>query len=154
MANDKLKHKKATAGKAGRFQSKRSPKSAKESAEPADVILSSVPRKKGKQHSVRLTSHKARSRWFQARASWPVREAPVNRLLHERLRVEKPLAVPQSVNSIWECVGPTNIGGRITSLACHPKHPERLWPARPEAASGIAKMVARTGRRAGMIRTF
>jgi hypothetical protein len=24
-------------------------------------------------------------------------------------------------------VGPTNIGGRITSLACHPKHPERLW---------------------------
>ena len=30
-----------------------------------------------KVQSVRLTSHKARSRWFQTRAAWPVREAPV-----------------------------------------------------------------------------
>ena len=122
-----VKSKKPANLKAGRSQSRRLRKNPAVSAEPAEVILSSVPRTKGKQHSVRLTSHKARSRWFQARASWPVREAPVNRLLHERLRVEKSLAVPRNVTSQWECVGPTNIGGRITSLACHPKHPERLW---------------------------
>ena len=100
MAKDKSK--KPANLKAGRSQSKRLRKNAAESAEPAEVVLSSVPRTKGKQHSVRLTSHKARSRWFQARASWPVREAPVNRLLHERLRVEKSLAVPRNVTSQWE----------------------------------------------------
>src|SRR5258705_5203964 len=123
----KEKSKKPVKLKAGRSQLKRSRKSPAVSAEPTEVVLSAVPRTKGKLHSVRLTSHKARSRWFQARASWPVREAPVNRLLRERLRVEKSLAVPRNVTSQWECVGPTNIGGRITSLACHPKHPERLW---------------------------
>lgn len=127
MATDTLKRKKVTDGKAGRSQSKRSRKSSAESVEDAEVVLASVPRTRGKVQSVRLTSHKARSRWFQARASWPVREAPVNRLLQERHRVEKSLAVPRNITSQWECVGPTNIGGRITSLACHPKHPERLW---------------------------
>ena len=95
--------------------------------EETEVVLASVPRRKGKVQSIRLTSHKARSRWFQTRASWPVREAPVNRLVRERLRVEKSLAPPANIAAQWECVGPTNIGGRITSLACHPKHPERIW---------------------------
>jgi photosystem II stability/assembly factor-like uncharacterized protein len=27
----------------------------------------------------------------------------------------------------WQCVGPTNIGGRVTSLACHPAQPDRIW---------------------------
>jgi len=48
-------------------------------------------------------------------------------LLFERLRVAKSLAVPHNINAQWECAGPTNIGGRVTSLACHPKHPERIW---------------------------
>ncbi|MEP6820333.1 MAG: hypothetical protein ABJA18_12430, partial [bacterium] len=51
----------------------------------------------------------------------------VNRLLRERLRVEKSLAPPPDVAAQWECVGPTNIGGRVTCVVCHPKHPERLW---------------------------
>jgi photosystem II stability/assembly factor-like uncharacterized protein len=83
--------------------------------------------KRAKGGVVRLTSHKARSRWFQTRASWPAREAPVHRLMSERARVEKALAAPANVTSQWECVGPTNIGGRITCLAHHPKHPERIW---------------------------
>ena len=90
MANRKRKQ-------SGPVKSKRSqPKRvrAKEPADESEVILSSVPPKKGKQQSIRLTSHKARSRWFQSRASWPVREAPVNRLLRERQRVEKSLAPP------------------------------------------------------------
>ena len=53
-------------------------------AEETEVILAPVPRRKGKVQSIRLTSHKARSRWFQTRASWPVREAPVHRLVRER----------------------------------------------------------------------
>jgi photosystem II stability/assembly factor-like uncharacterized protein len=96
-------------------------------SEPTEVMLFPVPRSKGKVQSTRLTSHKARSRWFQARASWPVREAPVNRLVRERQRVEKSLATPANIASKWECVGPTNIGGRITCLAYHPAHPERIW---------------------------
>jgi photosystem II stability/assembly factor-like uncharacterized protein len=56
-----------------------------------------------------------------------VREAPVNKLVHERGRVEKALAPPPQITAEWEPVGPTNIGGRITSLVCHPAHPERIW---------------------------
>ena len=125
MGNNKRKQ--TAAVKSKRSQAKRARAKAQEPPEETKVILSSVPRKKGKLQSVRLTSHKARSRWFQARASWPVREAPINRLLRERLRVEKSLAPPQDVTSEWECAGPTNIGGRVTSLVCHPKYPERLW---------------------------
>jgi len=76
---------------------------------------------------VRLSHHKARGRWFQARSAWPVREAPVHTLIRERERAAKSLPPVTTVGSSWECVGPTNIGGRITSLVCHPDHPERIW---------------------------
>src|SRR5687767_5223890 len=76
---------------------------------------------------IRLTSHKARSKWFQARSSWPVREAPVNRLVRERARAKKRLAAAKDIGVKWECVGPYNIGGRVTSIVCHPKYPERIW---------------------------
>ncbi len=94
---------------------------------PGDVLQPVPPSKRAKGGVVRLTSHKARSRWFQTRASWPIREPSVNRLVRERMRVEKSLAAPANITAQWECVGPTNIGGRITSLACHPAHPERIW---------------------------
>jgi photosystem II stability/assembly factor-like uncharacterized protein len=83
-------------------------------------------KKKAKGGNVRLTNHKTRSKWFQARSSWPVREAPVNRLIGERNRVQESLDAVR-VESEWECVGPENVGGRVTSIICHPKHPERLW---------------------------
>lgn len=87
----------------------------------------SGPRAKGRRSHVHLSHHKVRSRWFQARAAWPVREAPVQTLIRERSRVAKSLAAPANVAANWECVGPTNVGGRITSLACDPVHPERLF---------------------------
>src|SRR2546426_5839339 len=77
--------------------------------------------------NVRLSHHKARGRWFQARSAWPVREAPVHTLIRERERAAKSLPPVTTLDSSWECVGPTNIGGRITSLVCHPDHPERIW---------------------------
>lgn len=83
-------------------------------------------KKKAKGGNVRLTSHKTRSKWFQARSSWPVREAPVNRLIQERNRAQNTLDAVK-VESEWECVGPENVGGRVTSIVCHPKHPQRIW---------------------------
>lgn len=125
MAQEKRRKKTSVKATRSRQQSARA-----KSQEPGTVdpnILVPGPPKKRKLPSVRLSSHKARSRWFQTRTTWPVREAPVNKLVHERGRVEKALAPPPQVTAEWEPVGPTNIGGRITSLVCHPAHPERIW---------------------------
>lgn len=102
-------------------------KKAPQQTKPAEEIQAVPPSPRPKGGKARLTSHKARSRWFQTRASWPVREASTSRLVRERARAEKALAAPVDMPAQWECVGPTNIGGRITSLACHPAHPERIW---------------------------
>jgi photosystem II stability/assembly factor-like uncharacterized protein len=94
----------------------------------AEDVLPPAPRRKRRKGGIAtLTSHKARGRWFRTRSSWPLREAPVNKLVRERARTEKSLATPSHITSQWECVGPTNIGGRVTSIACHPAHPERIW---------------------------
>src|SRR2546422_3178864 len=64
------------------------------------VTLAPGPRKKqAKGPSVRLSNHKARSVWFQARTTWPVREAPVRTLVRERTRVQKALAAPANITS-------------------------------------------------------
>ena len=121
MATSKAKspanRKSATKAKSGR--------KSKESDSPEGLALG--PRKKRKGPSIRLSNHKARSVWFQTRATWPVREAPVKTLVTERSRVRKALLSPPAVTNDWECVGPTNIGGRITCIACHPTSPERIW---------------------------
>jgi photosystem II stability/assembly factor-like uncharacterized protein len=75
---------------------------------------------------VRLTTHKTRGKWFQSRAAWPVREAPIGRVVSERLRMHRS-AAPAPGAAQWECVGPTNIGGRLTSIVCDPARPERIW---------------------------
>src|ERR1051325_3385572 len=71
----------------------------------------------------RYTTHKVRARWFQQRASYPVREAGVAKLVAERERVRP--AVPVVAN--WEPIGPTNIGGRCTSLAVHPTNADTIY---------------------------
>jgi photosystem II stability/assembly factor-like uncharacterized protein len=90
--------------------------------------LASGPRKQRLEGSPpsRLSNHKSRSVWFQARAAWPVREAPVRALVRERIRAGKALA-PLPGTAQWQCVGPTNIGGRLTSLVAHPSQPDRIW---------------------------
>jgi photosystem II stability/assembly factor-like uncharacterized protein len=74
----------------------------------------------------RLSGHKKRSVWFRARSAWPYREAPVHKLVLERNRVKRDLPVPKA-RARWRCIGATNIGGRLTSIVCHPKHPDRIW---------------------------
>ena len=71
----------------------------------------------------RHTTHKKRAAWFQARASWPYREADVDKLVAERAR----FAVSPAVTNQWQLMGPTNIGGRCTCVACHPSNPDTLW---------------------------
>jgi hypothetical protein len=55
------------------------------------------PKKKRPRGPVRpvFTTHKVRSKWFQAREAWPQREAPVARLIRERARAD--LEVPDVV---------------------------------------------------------
>ena len=94
---------------------------------PLDVIARG-PEKKAPKGKVepKFTTHKKRSAWFQTRATWPFREADVENLLIERSRMEVPLA-PAGVTPQWELMGPTNIGGRCTSVVCHPVTPDTIW---------------------------
>lgn len=72
-----------------------------------------------------FSNHKARAEWFRARESWPRREAPINRLVRAR-SMEALRRMSDAPAQSWECVGPTNIGGRMTSVVCHSQDPERL----------------------------
>jgi len=73
-----------------------------------------------------FTTHKRRSAWFQARESWPLREAPIDLLTLERARATSDLA-PAPGAAQWAQVGPADIGGRMTCAVCHPSASDRLW---------------------------
>ena len=89
--------------------------------------------KKNRWPRARLSRHKQRSVWFQSRSAWPMREAPVHALVRERNRTKQTL--PATENVVWECIGPTNIGGRMTSVVCHPEKPDCIWAG--AAAGGV-----------------
>jgi len=74
----------------------------------------------------RLSNHKARALWFQARAAFPFREAGVQKLVAERRRAVQTLP-PAPGNAQWQIAGPTNVGGRLTSIVCHPDQADRIW---------------------------
>jgi photosystem II stability/assembly factor-like uncharacterized protein len=84
----------------------------------------------------RLTTHKARSAWFQMRAAWPFREAPVATLVAERARALATLS-PLPGDAEWQFVGPSNVGGRMTSVVCDPSNPEVIWAG--SAGGGVWK---------------
>ena len=74
----------------------------------------------------RKSTHKKRAQWFHARAAWPNRDASGEHLAAQRERIKiQPAAVP--ADRQWESIGPTNIGGRLTSLAVHPADPDVFW---------------------------
>jgi photosystem II stability/assembly factor-like uncharacterized protein len=75
----------------------------------------------------RLTLHKKRTAWFRSRITWPMREAPLQKLEAERRRVARTLPVTPAVSTRWELAGPTNIGGRCTALVADPGNADRLW---------------------------
>jgi photosystem II stability/assembly factor-like uncharacterized protein len=100
-------------------------------------LITPGPRKKElkqRRPKPRLSSHKRRSVWFQARSSWPFREAPIHILVTERNRVRRDLATSKDA-ARWRCIGPTNVGGRMTSIVCHPDKPDCIWAG--AAAGGV-----------------
>lgn len=90
------------------------------------IHLEPGPRKKRKPGppQPRLSNHKVRSIWFQARDAWPFREAPVHSLVSERQRAKREL---KQASARWEVAGPTNIGGRMTSIVGHPDNADVIW---------------------------
>jgi photosystem II stability/assembly factor-like uncharacterized protein len=89
------------------------------------VILKPGPAKIGKAGGpgARLPNHKLRSVWFQARAAWPYREAPI----HALVRAQQAAKKHPKAGASWDLAGPTNIGGRMTSIVCHPDNPDKIW---------------------------
>jgi photosystem II stability/assembly factor-like uncharacterized protein len=98
------------------------------------------PRKKRKvgPPDPRLSTHKVRTRWFEARVSWPFREIQQHRLVRERTRVLVTMAA-QPGTAQWESVGPGNVGGRMTSVVCDPLNPDQIVAG--AAGGGIWKSV-------------
>ena len=74
----------------------------------------------------RLNRHKKRALWFRSRAAWPLRDASRGVLAFERRRVARTLAAA-TLASGWSMVGPSNIGGRSTSLIVDPTDADRIW---------------------------
>ncbi|HEY6001533.1 MAG TPA: hypothetical protein VIV57_01585 [Anaeromyxobacter sp.] len=73
----------------------------------------------------RFSGHKRRAIWLQARASWPHREPPMAKLVSERAGARA--IAPAPGTNDWEMVGPSNVGGRMTCVACHPTDPDVIW---------------------------
>ena len=106
----------------------RSPKKPAVRAEIATsaAVLEPGPRKKRKAGPPRprLSNHKVRSVWFQSRVTWPYREAPARSLVEQRQRAKESLTASAAQ---WDLAGPTNVGGRMTSIVCHPTNPDVIW---------------------------
>ena len=103
-----------------------------------DIDFSGAPKKKRPSGppAPRTTTHKKRTAWFQARTAWPYREPSAHALIRERSRAAATLA-PQPGAAQWELVGPTNVGGRMTSVCCMPKKPNTIWAG--AAGGGVWK---------------
>jgi photosystem II stability/assembly factor-like uncharacterized protein len=84
----------------------------------------------------RTTTHKKRAKWFQTRVAWPYREPSAHWLLGERSRAAAALA-SETGTAQWELIGPTNVGGRMTSIVCAPKKPDTIWAG--AAGGGVWK---------------
>ncbi len=105
---------------------------------PIDLDFSGAPKKKRPSGvpAPRTSTHKKRAVWFQARVAWPYREPSALSLLGARARSAAALA-PQTGTAQWELVGPTNVGGRMTCVACAPKKPNTILAG--AAGGGIWK---------------
>jgi photosystem II stability/assembly factor-like uncharacterized protein len=65
----------------------------------------------------RFTTHKLRAEWFKERTSYPRREVYPPALGDPR----------PTGGSLWMEIGPPDIGGRLTSIAVHPRNPDLIY---------------------------
>jgi photosystem II stability/assembly factor-like uncharacterized protein len=70
-----------------------------------------------KQDRTRMTTHKVRADWFQERTTYPGREHYPSDLLYGRPKEGPP----------WEEVGPSDSGGRLTSLVIDPGNRDHIF---------------------------
>ncbi len=75
----------------------------------------------------RTSLHKKRAAWFRTRVTWPMREAPLQKLQAEVRRIARTTVALAAASTNWQLAGPTNIGGRCTALVCDPANPDRIW---------------------------
>jgi photosystem II stability/assembly factor-like uncharacterized protein len=73
-----------------------------------------------------ITTHKARTQWYRENTTWPALDASAARVAAERRRGRASLP-PATVAGTWQQAGPTNVGGRTTSVVCHPVDADRVW---------------------------
>jgi photosystem II stability/assembly factor-like uncharacterized protein len=104
----------------------------------AQLDFSGAPKKKRRSGppEPRTTTHKKRTAWFQSRVAWPYREPSAGSLVSERSRAAAALA-PHPAATQWQLVGPTNVGGRMTSVASAAKKPNLIWAG--AAGGGVWK---------------
>lgn len=79
---------------------------------------------------------KLRSRWFLKQTMGLEGGTPPEILAQARADCQKSLEDAPG-DAQWELAGPTNVGGRMTSLVCHPDDPDILWAG--SAAGGVWK---------------
>lgn len=96
--------------------------------EAAAALRDSAPPKRSRKTGGKseMSTHKARASWFNAREAWPMREAPMSSLLGARAQAASAMP-PQPGGAMWQEVGPTNVGGRTTSIVVDPGNVDRLW---------------------------
>lgn len=99
----------------------------KKSKKPSKACLRNHPLKKGSKgpSDEPVTTHKKRANWFQARASWPYRELSATLIANEKARAAMELQNAGGQNQ-WIQAGPTNIGGRMTSIVSHPDDADKI----------------------------
>lgn len=83
-----------------------------------------MPRKPAVSPAPPSTTHKPRAAWFQARTCYPWRDAHVDYVVEGRQYANQ-LKLAENLN--WQSAGPTNIGGRATSLAVDPRDPDVVY---------------------------
>jgi photosystem II stability/assembly factor-like uncharacterized protein len=106
---------------------------------PTDVPPTDVPPTPVPEEDAGTTTHKNRADWFGQRFSYPVREADVQPRLLALKPASKDLAAAQESTLIttsgWNPIGPSNFGGRTTSLVCDPNDPKIIYAG--SAGGGI-----------------
>jgi photosystem II stability/assembly factor-like uncharacterized protein len=79
-----------------------------------------------------FSTFKTHSAWFAQRGSQTLHDVHAGELedFWRQRESSSPAKLPN-----WECLGPFNIAGRVTSLIAHPADPRRLWAG--AAAGGV-----------------
>ena len=80
-----------------------------------------------------FSTFKRHSAWFSQRLSQTLHETPAREL--EDFWKHRTQSLAHSRLPKWECMGPFNIAGRVTTLIAHPTHPHHLWAG--AAAGGV-----------------